>query len=212
MSVYRTNLLQDLGGFDEHNITEDFEIAMRLKFHGYNIQLETKSITYTNVPDTFRALKRQRVRWFRGYIFNHIKYKSMFFDRNNKFMGYFQLPLNIISIGILLLSTTLIGYGTFTTVRELIQRALLIKGYIPSLFYIPPLKEIILGHDIQIMFPIYIGAIGGFYLFYVAHKETNEKFKHPLSIWLYFTIFPLLNFYYWVCSLVQEVFRSKRKW
>jgi cellulose synthase/poly-beta-1,6-N-acetylglucosamine synthase-like glycosyltransferase len=212
LSVYRTDILKKLGGFDEHNITEDFEIAMRLKYYGYDIQMETSSYTYTRVPNTLRQLRRQRIRWFRGYIFNHLKYKDMFFSKNHRLMGYFQMPLNILGIILLVVSTIIVGYGTISHLTEFVQRAMLIKGYIPSMLYLPSIKELILGHDVQIMFPIYIGSLAGIYLFIVAHRQLKERFKHPLSIWAYFAVFPLLNFLFWLYSIVLEAFRVKRKW
>ena len=212
LSVYRTDILKAVGGFDKYNITEDFEIAMRLKSRAYNIQLETRSFTYTKVPTKWKDLKRQRVRWFRGYIYNHMKYRNMFFSKKDKFMGYFQLPLNIVSIFILLATLVLISYGSVTHLFELANRIMMIKGYLPSLFYVPPLKEIILGHDIQIMFPIYIGSLGGMYLFWIAHKELKEKIRYLTSIWAYFVVFPYLNFYYWMVSLFEESTNKTRKW
>ena len=37
LSVYKTDVLRKVGGFDSGNITEDYEIAMRLKYHKYKI-------------------------------------------------------------------------------------------------------------------------------------------------------------------------------
>ena len=68
LSLYRCSLLRELGGFDEHNLTEDYEIAMRLKYHHYDVRMCEKSITYTSVPPRLKGLWRQRVRWFRGFI------------------------------------------------------------------------------------------------------------------------------------------------
>ena len=78
LSLYRLDLIKRLGGFDENSLTEDYEIAMRLRYHGYTIKMAIKSISYTAVPDTFRGLWKQRVRWFRGFIETAVKYKKMF--------------------------------------------------------------------------------------------------------------------------------------
>ncbi len=213
LSIYRTEVLKDVGGFDVGNITEDFEIAMRLKYHGYNIQLETSAVTYTKVPNTFRMLWRQRLRWFRGYLINHYKYKDMFFSpKHNKLFSCFQLPLNIFSIFLFLFMIVLVSYYSFTFMIERVIRITMIKGYLENLFYVPSLKEFILSQNFKIMIPIYLGSLTGILLFYFAHKISKEKFKYPLSIWAYFVIFPYMSFTHWVFSLTDEVFRRKRKW
>lgn len=70
--IFKTGSLQKVGAYDCHTLGEDFEITLRL--HDYNIQHKTPyKIDYvdalvakTDVPQTFRALIRQRGRWFAG--------------------------------------------------------------------------------------------------------------------------------------------------
>ncbi len=212
LSVYKTKILEKVGGFDEGNITEDFEIAMRLKYYGYSIQLEPKSVTYTIVPNNFKSLWDQRLRWFRGYLYNHYKYRNMFFSKKDKMMGYFQLPLNIIGIILLITTIVIVSYGSLSFIQEIIIRSTLIKSYLPSLIQLPSLKEFILRHNIKIMFPIYMGMIAGLYLFYVGHKILDEKFRYPFSMWGYFVIFPYMTFSHWVFSIFHEILKLKRKW
>src|SRR3989344_5098205 len=70
LSVLRTNLIKKIGYFDENNLTEDLEIAMRLKSKGYDVKMASKTLTYTRVPGTFKDLWKQRVRWYRGFMHN----------------------------------------------------------------------------------------------------------------------------------------------
>ena len=81
LSIYRKILFDKYGGFDENNVTEDLEMAMRLRYHHYTIKLAQNSITYTKVPDSFHSLWSQRVRWFRGFIYNSLKYRKMVFNK-----------------------------------------------------------------------------------------------------------------------------------
>jgi len=213
LSIYRTAVIRELGGFDVGNITEDFEIAMRLKYHGYNIQLETSAVTYTKVPSTFKGLWNQRLRWFRGYLYNHYKYRKMFFSRRqNRLFTCFQMPLNIFSIFLLLVMIVLVSYGSITFMFERLVRVFMINGYLGSLFSIPTFKDFILSYNFKLMFPILMGTISGAFLFYLAHKLQKEKIKDFTAIWAYFVIFPYMSFTHWVFSLSQEVMRLKRKW
>lgn len=213
LSIYRTSVLKDVGGFDENNMTEDFEIAMRLRYHGYRIVLEENSVTYTKVPDNFRMLWQQRLRWFRGYLYNHYKYRCMFFSgKYNRLFSCFQLPLNIFSIFMLLFIIIFVSANSVAFFFERIIRITTIKSYLPSLFYIPTLKGFILSHNFKVMFPIYIGSVSGFFLFFVAHRIMKEKFRHPFAIWAYFIVFPYISFTHWIFSISDELMRRKRKW
>jgi len=214
LSVYRADVLRKIGEFEVKNMTEDFEIALRLKAAGYNIKLETRSITYTNVPNNFKQLWRQRIRWFRGFFHNHVKYKNLFFDKKQPIFGYFQLPLNILSIPLLLVTSGIIFYGTFLSIREFIRRSLFIDNYfLTQLLSFPTLKELMLGQDLQLVLPLTLAGLLGFYIFYQAHREIKERvFEFPVSIWVYFVVFPYLTSVHWISAISQEIFKTKKKW
>ncbi len=213
LSLYKTKILKNIGCFDEGNITEDFEIALRLKFHKYNIRIAEEAITYTNVPPDFMTLWRQRIRWYRGFIDNHVKYKDMFFSRKHGLMGFFQLPLNILGVVLLIVGVIFISYELIRIFYEFLLRNLVIKNYLLNyVFEIPSFKDLILGHNMKIMFPIYIATLAGLYLFYVAHKMNDEKLRNPVSIWAYFFLLPYLTCVHWIGAILEHIFGVKKKW
>ena len=213
LSVYRTKVLKKIGGFDRKNMTEDFEIAMRLKYRGYDIKIEENSFTYTNVPNTFNSFLRQRVRWFRGFIYNHLKYKEMFFNKRYGLLGYFQLPLNILGVFSLLISMGIITFFVISRITEFFIRIFKVDGYLTNyIIKFPSFKEILLSHNTKIMLPIYIASIAGIYLFFVAHKQSKEKIKNPFSAVTYFILYPYLVLIHWISAISQEILRIKRKW
>src|SRR3989338_556995 len=95
LSLFRTSILKKLGGFDTGNLTEDFEIAMRLRYNNYRIVMCEKNNFHTSVPNTIKSMWMQRVRWFRGFIHNNLKYKRMIFNKDYGLLGMFQIPLQI---------------------------------------------------------------------------------------------------------------------
>lgn len=96
MSVYSAKAMKEIGGFDEKNITEDMEIAFRLREHGYRIVANTDTQIYTEVPATIVHLFRQRVRWYRGKFFNTVKYSKMLFNPKYGEFGMFTFPFSVI--------------------------------------------------------------------------------------------------------------------
>jgi cellulose synthase/poly-beta-1,6-N-acetylglucosamine synthase-like glycosyltransferase len=64
---FRRAALEELGGWDSHNVTEDADLGMRLARHGYRAEiLETTTYEEANC----RALPwvKQRSRWLKGYV------------------------------------------------------------------------------------------------------------------------------------------------
>ncbi|MBT4540516.1 glycosyltransferase family 2 protein [Candidatus Woesearchaeota archaeon] len=213
LSVYKTKILQKVGGFDNETLTEDFEIAMRLKFYGYDIEIETSAKTYTYVPNNFKKLWRQRVRWYRGFVESHRKYHKMFLNKKYGRLAYFQMPLNIIGILLLVAAVAFVSYGNIINIYHLIRRSMLIKGFFFShiFSFIKP-KDIILTQNIKIMFPVWIALFLGILIFYLAHTEVKEKIKFPFTIWAFFILLPILTALHWLGAIFEELLKAKKKW
>ncbi|WP_248298234.1 glycosyltransferase family 2 protein [Tabrizicola sp. YIM 78059] len=64
---FRREVLEKLGGWDAHNVTEDADLGIRLARHGYRTELID---TVTEEEANCRALPwiKQRSRWIKGYM------------------------------------------------------------------------------------------------------------------------------------------------
>jgi cellulose synthase/poly-beta-1,6-N-acetylglucosamine synthase-like glycosyltransferase len=94
-AFYRKDILEKLGGFDEKNLTEDMEIALRFQKNGYKIRACHETMVLTEVPGTLRKLFRQRLRWYRGGVMNVLKYIELFFNPKYGEFGLFILPTTL---------------------------------------------------------------------------------------------------------------------
>lgn len=216
LSVYHIDVLRKVGGFtkDKHNLTEDLEIAMRLKYNGYLIKMEPESITYTHVPNTFSELWRQRMRWARGYIYNHLNYRDMFFSKRHGMYGFFQMPLNVLAVLLLVANIGIIVYDLSDRVFDFVFRSLTIPDYfIKQLLDWPTLQQFVLARNIQVYLPIIISFILGTYLIIFAHRLFKEQFRRQFApLVSYIIVMPYFSTVNWLSSIWQEVTRSKRKW
>ena len=79
-------------------------------------------------------------------------------------------------------------------------------------FNIPSIKEIIFKMDLKILFPILISFILAFYIYNKAHKAAKEKWKFPMALLLYVTIYPSLRIAHWIAALGKEIMGAKKKW
>ncbi len=64
---FRRNVLEELGAWDAHNVTEDADLGLRLARHGYRTEIVE---TVTGEEANCRALPwiKQRSRWQKGYM------------------------------------------------------------------------------------------------------------------------------------------------
>jgi cellulose synthase/poly-beta-1,6-N-acetylglucosamine synthase-like glycosyltransferase len=216
LSVYRVPVLRKLGGFtrDRDNLTEDLEIAMRLKYNGYAIRMEPGSVTYTHVPDTLSSLWRQRVRWARGYIYNHWNYRGMFFNNKHGIFGVFQLPINVLAVILLIANIGIIAYDLLNRLFDFVFRSLTIPDYfLDRILSWPTIQEFVLARNVQVYLPVVIGFLIGAYLIWFAHRLFNEQLRKQVApLVTYVIVMPYFSTLNWVSSIVHEVSRSKRKW
>lgn len=66
-SLYRTEILRDVGGWPE-SVGEDIVLTWAILQRGFNIGYAEEALCFTNVPESLGSLMRQRTRWARGMI------------------------------------------------------------------------------------------------------------------------------------------------
>jgi len=68
LTAFRAEALYGAKGFEEGHLIEDYEVTTRLKGGGWSVKLALNAPAWTNVPETFSSLWRQRTRWLYGGI------------------------------------------------------------------------------------------------------------------------------------------------
>ncbi len=89
LSVYKTRIVQDVGGFSHEGFSEDVDIAVRILRAGYRIEYASKSVTETNMPVDVKGFYRQRTRFARGWINIFKRHLRL----NASFWKIYTLPL-----------------------------------------------------------------------------------------------------------------------
>ncbi|MDD5649937.1 MAG: glycosyltransferase family 2 protein [Candidatus Nanoarchaeia archaeon] len=213
MSIYRKSALLKIKGYDEENITEDMEIALNLKKHGYKLACCTNTKVVTGVPKDIKSYIRQRLRWYRGAIYNSLfKHRSMHFNSQNKEFGFFIFPLFVATIfiasslffGILFLNTKIL-INTFYSFLMNISNG----GFNWSFLY---------NWDF-FMIPVYyldmiiIASIWGYFL-YKGIKLDKERDINTgsLSILFYLFFYGLILGGMYFLSITYEALGIRKKW
>ena len=67
---FERNVIAGLGGWDEHNLTEDADIGLRLSAAGEKIRVvyDDRYVTKEETPPTVRQFIKQRTRWSQGFM------------------------------------------------------------------------------------------------------------------------------------------------
>ncbi len=81
MTMVRTSVLREVGGWAEWCITEDAELGLRIFEHGYEAAYVEDSYGKGLMPDTFVDFKHQRYRWAYGAVQILKRHAKAFFSR-----------------------------------------------------------------------------------------------------------------------------------
>lgn len=205
-ALYRTSVVKELGGFDEKNITEDLEIGLKLKSRGYKIENSVETESYTVVPATFSSLARQRLRWYRGYIYNSRKYSNMFFNRKFGDLGMLVLPLQyillalVIPLMLIMISNLLISAAKWVA-------DLLIVGF--DVGYFAQSQHIVLITPTTYFSAAFLVSFA--VMLSISFSSLREK-AGKLDYIAYMAVYPLVNLVFWVVAIAHEILRTKREW
>jgi cellulose synthase/poly-beta-1,6-N-acetylglucosamine synthase-like glycosyltransferase len=68
VGAWRREAILQAGGYSSDTMAEDMDLTWRIRRIGWRIDNEAAAIGYTEVPDTFRTLYKQRFRWAFGTL------------------------------------------------------------------------------------------------------------------------------------------------
>jgi cellulose synthase/poly-beta-1,6-N-acetylglucosamine synthase-like glycosyltransferase len=73
----RTDILKELGGWEESALAEDVELSLKLTEKKHLVKYAPDIVSGQESPGTLRGLISQRTRWYRGYMEASFKYGSL---------------------------------------------------------------------------------------------------------------------------------------
>jgi cellulose synthase/poly-beta-1,6-N-acetylglucosamine synthase-like glycosyltransferase len=97
-SLFRKDVVIEVGGYRAGVVTEDMEMVLRLhrrmreQRRPYAVVFLPDPICWTEVPETLGALARQRNRWYRGLIHSLWLHKSLLWGKHSGSLRWIGLP------------------------------------------------------------------------------------------------------------------------
>ncbi|MBI2662627.1 glycosyltransferase family 2 protein [Candidatus Woesearchaeota archaeon] len=215
-SIYRTEVIKKLGGYNEKTITEDLEIAIRLQKHHYRIIQTFNATVETIAPNNWKDLFWQRIRWYKGSVENTINYRKLMFNREYGDFGYLRMPTIIFS-GVIAIVLSL------TLLRELMIRSyhsfLSLSSVNFDIFTL--IEHASLNINILSMpFSKYLIALTLFsislFMMINSYKVVNEKITNHgrtfTTFAAYLLIYGLFLTAVWIYIAILFVKRKENKW
>ncbi len=206
LSIYRKKAFDEVGGFDEKNLTEDIELTWHLIHNNWKVHMSLNSIVYTKVPEKFKDWLKQRLRWNVGGIQTLVKYKKTIFKRG--MLGMFIIPYFAFAWTLAIFGLCLL---TYRVSKYLFVKYLAASYSIEIQTAILRFNEINLSPSVLFLFGLTLLGLGIFYnLTALSHSGKNEKgFKKEgiFNIMIYMFVYLLL----YPVVLITSIYKFLRK-
>ena len=123
------------------------------------------------------------------------------------FLGMVQIPISILLPALLIIATLFLLSGFYLWATNWVALAKL--GIYPNFYF---MKDIFTTSNMVILTFTCVLVGAGFYMLSKSQKLLNEKWRYPLLLIPFFTIYQLILSSYWLVAAGYEVFRIKKKW
>ncbi len=192
--AYNTEVLREIGGFDESNATEDIEITWRLTTNGYRAKFLDDFVAEVHSPSISRNLIAQRVRWNLGGLQTAKEYRGLLFK-----WGYWSHKMFLIErlfsvwwiytfifTEVIIALKLLINFPSATTLEVLILPtvAILVTGLLLQVVayrldkgckeYVDEFLGLVLIYPIAYWFIQPIGYFGALKRFYFNRRDLGK--------------------------------------
>ncbi|MDH4230537.1 MAG: glycosyltransferase [Nitrospirota bacterium] len=202
-SLFNKAAVLEIGGYKTNHVSEDMEIIMNLHKHHiehkkpYRIKFISDPICWTEVPETFKMLGRQRRRWHLGLIQSIFQHKKMMFNPRYGGLGMFVYPYYVF-------------IEMFGPLIEVFGYVVVISTYFLGLLD----KEfLLLFLTLAVFYGIFLSTVGVF-LEELTYRRY-PKWSHLLKLLTYGIFenfgYRQLNSFWRVQAFFQYLF-GKRKW
>ncbi len=212
-SMYKTEVLKKLGGFDTNSAVEDMEIAFRFFEKGYKLDNCENAYVYTRTPKSFKDLLKQRLRWYKGYFQTVAQYSHMRFNRKFGNLGLFLLPMNYVWVLLMIFITSSFLFNSVNTLVNSAETVVLVNNDIVPLVTRMELPTVMNLSVYSIFFAIF--SVLSIITIIVSVKVSGEKIKIKedcLSYLLFILLYPVLITVFWTMGLKKHLFGDAVKW
>jgi peptidoglycan-N-acetylglucosamine deacetylase len=92
VGAWRRAALDSVGGYPVDTLAEDQDLTIAIQRQGWRIGYDVEAVAWTEAPETFRALAKQRFRWAFGTLQCLWKHRSILNSREPAGLAYIGIP------------------------------------------------------------------------------------------------------------------------
>jgi cellulose synthase/poly-beta-1,6-N-acetylglucosamine synthase-like glycosyltransferase len=209
-TIYKKEFFKKYGYYRKAHQTEDIEIALRMQAKNFRIENCVDAFVYTHGPKKFVPLRKQRIRWYTGFLSNVMDYKELFSyrTRNPRTIRTTNVP-NISRNG----NNPLGLYAIFKILENSYRT---INNYIAINFDIFNLKWFQFETFYISAKPVAILGFLGITLSITTNNNNKENINRKKSIiksYIYFFLFYWILFgYWWALAVISKIRKKKITW
>ena len=101
LGSFKKSVIQEAGAYDKETIVEDFDATVKIIKSGMVVRGTTKSIAYTEAPESLINFYKQRKRWYRGNLQVVAKHRDVLTNPRFGFLQKLAFPYMVLSMIIL---------------------------------------------------------------------------------------------------------------
>lgn len=92
VGAWRRSALDAVGGYPEDTLAEDQDLTIAIQRAGWRVTYDPDAVAWTEAPESFRALAKQRYRWAFGTLQCLWKHRGLYRDKNARGLAWIGLP------------------------------------------------------------------------------------------------------------------------
>jgi cellulose synthase/poly-beta-1,6-N-acetylglucosamine synthase-like glycosyltransferase len=191
LSIYRKKVIDQTGGFDSNNMTEDIELTWNAVSRGWKVRMAMMAIVRSHVPKTIKTWFHQRIRWNVGGIQTVVKYRKKVLKCG--MLGLFIMPFFTLSW---FLGLTGLFFLAYRFSNYILEKYLIAKYSIAANVSLVTMDSIVLNPSILFFFGMLLFSLGLLYTLtaLVYSKESGRFIGYKIRDIFIYSIFYLLMY------------------
>jgi biofilm PGA synthesis N-glycosyltransferase PgaC len=193
VTAFRRVALQRIGFWHSDTVTDDIDVSWRLQLNHWDIRYEPNALCWILMPETYRGLWHQRLRWARGGAEAALRYANLMWHWRSRRMWlvFAEYWLSVVWSYVLATIVLLWLIGKFVVLPE--------SMHVPSL--VPGWHGVVLATTCLLQFFVSLLIDGRYERRLVRHFFW--MIWYPLAYWL-------ISVFTTVVALPKTLFNSKR--
>ncbi|MCX8146862.1 MAG: glycosyltransferase [Candidatus Woesearchaeota archaeon] len=208
-TIYRKSFFEKYGGYDESNLTEDIEKALRIQSKGVMVENVIDANVYTVGPDNMAALSKQRKRWYVGFFTNVMRYKKLF-SKSYGNLGVFILPASFVFVALAIVASIYYLTKFATRIYEGISNLVAINFDIWNLFKFNFDAFLIDLSPLSVL--ALVSLMVSVTMVYIAKRSSKENSRLAFSYVLFALLYLFAFAYWWIIAIICKITKRKIHW